>query len=146
MGEGCDIATDDGVHGLFELRVHTVMLSHSIKKGLCVLPVVVLLCSGAESNQISRLDGSKISKSEAAAFARATLAQEHVTGGEITILHSGHGVWSEAFGLRRRDPELPMKTETNTWAASFTKSVFATYVMRLVEKGEFSLDTPVARQ
>jgi CubicO group peptidase (beta-lactamase class C family) len=39
-----------------------------------------------------------------------------------------------------------MDRETTTWAASITKSVFATYVMQLVERGEFSLDEPVARQ
>jgi CubicO group peptidase (beta-lactamase class C family) len=54
-------------------------------------------------------------------------------------------VWSEAFGLRRRDPELPMDRETTTWAASITKSVFATYVMQLVERGEFQLDVPVVK-
>ncbi len=117
-----------------------------MKKSVGVLPVVVLLCSAASSNEIRRLDGSEISKAEATEFARTTLAQAHVTGAEIAILNHGRVVWSEAFGLRRRDPELPMKTDTNTWAASFTKSVFATYVMTLVERGEFSLDTPVARQ
>jgi CubicO group peptidase (beta-lactamase class C family) len=55
-------------------------------------------------------------------------------------------VWSAAYGLRRRDPELPMDRETTTWAASITKSVFATYVMQLVERGEFNLDEPVVRQ
>ena len=39
-----------------------------------------------------------------------------------------------------------MDNETNTWAASITKGVFATYVMQLVERGQFSLDTPVAQQ
>jgi CubicO group peptidase (beta-lactamase class C family) len=100
----------------------------------------------AKQDEIRRLDGSTISKAEASAFARATLAQAHVTGAEIAILDHGQLVWSEAFGLRRRDPDLPMTTDTNTWAASITKGVFATYVMQLVEKGEFSLDIPVAKQ
>ena len=39
-----------------------------------------------------------------------------------------------------------MDRETTLWAASITKGVFATYVMQLVERGEFSLDTPVAEQ
>ena len=45
--------------------------------------------------------------------------------------------------MRRLDPPLPMTRETTTWAASITKGVFATYVMQLVERGEFSLDTPI---
>ena len=48
--------------------------------------------------------------------------------------------------MRSLDPPLPMARTTTTWAASITKSVFATYVMQLVERGEFELDTPVAKQ
>jgi CubicO group peptidase (beta-lactamase class C family) len=39
-----------------------------------------------------------------------------------------------------------MDRETTTWAASITKSVFSTYVMQLVERGEFNLDTPITKQ
>jgi CubicO group peptidase (beta-lactamase class C family) len=69
-----------------------------------------------------------------------------VTGAEIAIIHHGRVVWVASYGLRRREPALPMDLETTTWAASITKSVFATYVMTLVERGEFNLDQPVARQ
>jgi CubicO group peptidase (beta-lactamase class C family) len=112
----------------------------------CLCVASLLLLSAAKRDTIRRLDGSTISKADASAFARATLAQARVTGAEIAILDRGHLVWSDAFGLRRRDPDLPMRPDTNTWAASITKGVFATYVMQLVEKGEFSLDTPVAQQ
>ncbi|HYP12451.1 MAG TPA: serine hydrolase domain-containing protein, partial [Bryobacteraceae bacterium] len=91
------------------------------------------------------LDGSTITVSEAKSFAEKTLMDAHVTGAQIAIVDRGRLVWSEAFGLRRRDPQLPMDRATTTWAASITKSVFATYVMQLVERGEFSLDTPVAK-
>jgi CubicO group peptidase (beta-lactamase class C family) len=107
--------------------------------------VCLPLCA-ARLDAIKRLDGTTISKTEAAAFAQATLTQAHVMGAEIAILDHGRLVWSQAFGLRRRDPDLPMKPNTNTWAASISKSVFATYVMKLVERGEFSLDIPVAKQ
>jgi CubicO group peptidase (beta-lactamase class C family) len=75
-----------------------------------------------------------------------TLQAAHVTGAQLAVLDRGRLVWSAAYGLRRRQPELPMDRETTTWAASITKSVFATYVLQLVERGEFSLDEPVARQ
>ena len=100
----------------------------------------------AEAGSIRRLDGTKITMAEAGAFARKTLAAQRVTGAQIAVLDRGRLVWSEAFGLRRRDPALPMQRDTNIWAASITKSVFATYVMQLVERREFSLDVPVAQQ
>lgn len=95
---------------------------------------------------IRRLDGSKITIQEADSFAKRTLEAAHVTGAQLAVLDGGQLVWSAAYGLRRRDSELPMDRETTTWAASITKSVFATDVMQLVERGEFNLDEPVAQQ
>ncbi len=112
------------------------------------LAVFALLGSGAllaAPPAIRRLDGTRISTKEAADFARKTLAAAHVTGAQIAIVDRGKLVWSAAYGLRRREPALPMNTETTTWAASITKSLFGTYVMQLVERGEFSLDTPIAK-
>ncbi len=115
-----------------------------MRKSLALIASVFLLTS-AKQDSIRRLDGSRLSTTEAAAFAKSTFANARVTGAQIAILDRGKLVWSAAFGLRRRDPDLPMQTDTNTWAASITKSVFATYVMQLVEKGEFNLDTPIAQ-
>lgn len=98
------------------------------------------------TDSILRLDGSKISIHDANAFAAATLEKAHVTGAEIAVINHGRLVWSAAYGLRRREPPLPMDRETTTWAASITKSVFTTYVMTLVERGEFNLDQSLASQ
>lgn len=118
------------------------------------VPLAAALLVGAFTHSIAappeqsirRLDGSTISTLDADAFAKKTLAEAHVTGAQIAVLDRGRLVWSAAYGLRRREPPLPMDRETTTWAASITKSVFSTYVMQLVERGEFNLDEPVARQ
>jgi len=111
---------------------------------LAALLVVVTFSGSAQT--IRRLDGSALTVAEASAFARKTLADKNVTGAELAVVNNGRIVWSEAFGLRHKNPDLPMTPDTNTWAASLTKSVFATYVMTLVERGEFNLDTPLAKQ
>ncbi|WP_263358911.1 serine hydrolase domain-containing protein [Acidicapsa ligni] len=98
---------------------------------------------------IRRLDGSTISGSDAESFAKKTLEAAHVTGAQIAVLNSGHLVWSAAFGQRRTaetGASLLMDTDTTLWAASITKSVFSTYVMQLVERGEFNLDLPISQQ
>jgi len=104
------------------------------------------LLLGAQPESIGRLDGTTITKEEAASFARETLAGLHVTGAQLAVLDRGKLVWCQAFGLRSRNPDQPMECDTNIWAASITKSVFATYAMQLVERGRFSLDIPVAKQ
>ncbi len=117
--------------------------------GVALLALALSPYSSQESPKpisIRRLDGTTITAEEAESFARKTLDAAHVTGAQIVIIDQGKVVWSAAFGLRRREPPLPMECTTTTWAASITKSVFATYVMQLVERGEFQLDVPVAKQ
>lgn len=121
------------------------------RKTFVVVSIVfcsLIPCSAAQpksARSIRRLDGTTLSFADAQAFAQKTLTEAHVTGAQIVVMDRGQVVWSDAFGLRRRDPELPMDRETTLWAASITKSVFATYVMQLVERGEFDLDVPVAK-
>ena len=115
-----------------------------------VVAFMAVTCAGAVEfsapGSIRRLDGSSITIADADAFARKTLESAKVTGAQIAVLDRGRLVWSAAYGLRRREPALPMDRETTTWAASITKGVFGTYVMSLVERGEFSLDVPIAKQ
>jgi CubicO group peptidase (beta-lactamase class C family) len=113
---------------------------------LVLLTLLPLAANAATVKSIRRLDGSRLTFDAASKLARETLAAQHVTGAELAIVDDGQLVWSEAFGMRSLDPPLPMERTTTTWAASITKGVFATYVMQLVERGEFDLDVPVARQ
>src|SRR5271167_64055 len=72
--------------------------------------------------EIVKLDGSKISTVDADAFAKKTLEDAHVTGAQIAVVVKGKLAWSAAYGLRRREPALPMERDTTMWAASITKS------------------------
>jgi CubicO group peptidase (beta-lactamase class C family) len=109
--------------------------------------IVTLFSFAAHGDEmLRRLDGTRISVEAASKLARETLAANHVTGAQIAVVDRGRLVWSESFGMRSLDPALPMERTTTTWAASITKSVFATYVMLLVERGEFDLDLPVKQQ
>jgi len=114
-------------------------------RNLCLLPILAASIA-ASSQKVHRLDNSILTFSEASAFAQHTLAENHVTGAQLAIINNGKLTWSYAYGVRHKDPDLPMTPDTNTWAASITKSVFATYVMSLVEHGEFNLDTPIVKQ
>lgn len=119
------------------------MRSHALL--LLITTLVAPAVSGAEPS-IRRLDGSRITLPAASRLAKETLAAHNVTGAQIAVLQQGKLVWSEAFGLRTLDPEQPMQRTTTTWAASITKSVFATYAMQLAERGELDLDLPIVKQ
>ena len=112
-----------------------------------ILPGVLLLAFSLHlpAQSIRRIDGTRIDAVKADTLARRLIAQEHVTGGQIAVLNDGRLVWSAAYGLRDVEHNLPMQTSTTTWAASITKSVFATYVMQLSLAGKLPLDTPIAQ-
>ncbi len=110
-----------------------------------LLPLIFALTAQlpAQQSHIRRLDGTHITTARAQDLARRTLAENHVTGAQIAVLNDGRLVWAQSFGIRTVDPKQPMQNTTTTWAASITKSVFATYVMQLSERGELPLDVPL---
>ncbi|HEX4155057.1 MAG TPA: serine hydrolase domain-containing protein [Acidobacteriaceae bacterium] len=108
---------------------------------LCVFSLTV----GASAQTLHRLDGTTLTAQQARSIADRELTADHVTGAQIALLHNGRMVWTYAYGLRDIQQHLPMTTDTYTWAASITKSVFATWVMKLVEEHRLNLDTPIAQ-
>ncbi|MFN0098543.1 MAG: serine hydrolase domain-containing protein [Gemmatimonadaceae bacterium] len=108
-----------------------------------------LACSGpALSAQpaavLRRLDGSMISHADADSIARALVSKYSVAGLQVAVVNDGRIAWSAAYGLRQKNPDLPMERESITWAASITKAAFGTWVVQLSEQGMIDLDQPVA--
>ncbi len=127
-------------------RISAMASSHHMKTAVALLTAFLLIPTAkAAPPTIKRLDGSRITTTQAEDLAGRTLTENHVTGAEIAVLNHGKLVWAHSFGLRNREQNLPMQNDTNTWAASITKGLFATYVMQLVEQNQLSLDTPVAQ-
>ena len=94
---------------------------------------------------IHRLDGSSLSAIEANRIADKELKENNVMGAQMAILNAGHVVWTHVYGLRNPEKNLPMTADTNIWAASITKGVFAAWVMHLVEQRRLDLDQPIAK-
>jgi CubicO group peptidase (beta-lactamase class C family) len=99
----------------------------------------------AFSQSIRRLDGSSLSATEANGIADKELKDNNVMGAQMAILNGGHVVWTHTYGLRDAEKHLPMTADTNIWAASITKGVFAAWVMHLVEQHRLDLDRPIAK-
>jgi CubicO group peptidase (beta-lactamase class C family) len=108
-----------------------------------ILFAAMLLSAASVSNAspvIHRLDGSILSPDKANAIADGELKANNVMGAELAILNRERIVWRHAYGLRDAKNGLAMTVDTNIWAASITKSVFATWVMQ----HGVDLDHPVA--
>ncbi len=106
--------------------------------------LALMLAATASAQRLHRLDGTTLPPEHARAIADAELTRDRVTGAQIALLHNGRTVWTYAYGLRDVEHHLPMTPDTYIWAASITKSVFATWVMTLVEQRRLDLDKPIA--
>lgn len=66
-----------------------------------------------------------------------------VPGLTFTLIRNGARQDTVALGVKRTDTNEPMTPDTTFEAASLTKSLFATLVLRLADEGVLSLDTPL---
>ncbi len=117
----------------------------SFTAGFLLVVCLAPLASSLRANVVHRLDGTTLSAGDAEAIASTELKSDHVAGAQIAILNDSRVVWTYAFGVRDAGKQLPMTADTNVWAASITKSVFATWVMRLTEQYRLDLDEPIAK-
>ena len=78
---------------------------------------------------------------------RWTLAEQmtahHVPGVSIAVIDSGRIVWARAFGVKEAGTADSVTPLTLFQAASISKPVAATAMLRLVEQGKLSLDENV---
>lgn len=61
----------------------------------------------------------------------------------IALVQEGETVWTKGYGYANLKEKIKMTTDTYCRVESISKSVTAWGVMKLVEKGKISLDTPV---
>ena len=74
------------------------------------------------------------------------LMQESKTPGlAIGIFQDGKEIYSEGFGARNLEENLPMTTDTLFGIGSISKSFTALAIMQLVEQGKIDLENPVSK-
>lgn len=108
--------------------------------------LLFLCCYGstfAQSQSITKLDNSRISFSALDKKIQDLMNAANVQGLAVTVFNNNEPVYKKAFGYKRIDTKAPLTTTTNIYGASFSKSVFAVLVMKLVEEGVLDLDKPL---
>jgi CubicO group peptidase (beta-lactamase class C family) len=75
----------------------------------------------------------------------AEMAAHHVPGVSIAVVDGGRIVWARGFGVKEAGTADSVTAETLFQAASISKPVAATGMLRLVEQGKLSLDENVNR-
>lgn len=96
-----------------------------------------------DRSKLKRLDGSTISAVEIETTVIRLMSAARVTGLSIAIINDSEVAYVKSFGFRNKAAKQPLTEHTVMYGASFTKAVFAYFVMQLVEQGTVDLDRPV---
>ena len=131
---------------VFPLAHRPIEQSPGIMKTFCPSPLSVLLLSatlGLLAPPLARAQNDQTMKMLEEDLP-GLLEQANIPGLSIAVIRNGELFWSGAFGVKSLETNEPVDTQTIFEAASLSKPVFAYAVLRLAERGEFDLDTPLA--
>lgn len=117
----------------------------------CASIMLLLLSLGACSTagpkpatpEIVRLDGTRIDPAVVTARIEELTRAANVQGVTVTVFNDAKVVYSRAFGSANLPAGQPLRTDTEIYGASLSKTVFAVLVMKLVEQGVLDLDKPL---
>ncbi len=114
-----------------------------LKKILLVSLALIQFSDVCLGQQIIKLDNKKIAIANLDTKIESLMRAADVNGLAIAIFNRNEPVYKKTFGYKNFETKEPIKTGTNFYGASLSKSVFAVMVMKLVEKGILDLDKPL---
>ncbi len=103
------------------------------------------LTAEAVPPEIQRLDGSSLQVSDLDAHVKTLVEKAKVAGLALAILNENRVVHIQTFGYKDLKTKEPLALDTIFYGASFSKVIFAYYVMHLVEAGKLDLDKPLVQ-
>ena len=101
----------------------------------------VIACYG--QNEIELLNGQTIQADELDAFLNEQMEDLNIPGLSIAVVNDAEIVYHRVLGVKNAQTEEPLDENTTFEAASMTKSVFAYFVMKMVDEGVLDLDQPL---
>ncbi len=100
-------------------------------------------CTTNKSQDIERIDGTKISKDSITQKINQLIDDANVHGMAIAIFNENQPVYQNVVGYKDFPKKLMLTDSTNIYGASLSKAVFSVLAMKLVEHKVIDLDTPL---
>jgi serine-type D-Ala-D-Ala carboxypeptidase/endopeptidase len=92
---------------------------------------------------ITRIDGTMTNGDSLTNKIQYLMAAAHVTGVAVSVFNNNQPVYAKAFGLADAKNKIPLTENSEVYAASFAKTVFAYIVMQFVQEKVINLDKPL---
>lgn len=106
-----------------------------MKKWIILLTLFFAVKSAHAQDQVAILEDS----------INALMREYSAIGVSVAVVRNDSIVYTRAFGYRNRDDSIPLHPDDLFRIASVSKTLVATAIMQLVEKGKLSLDDDVNR-
>ncbi len=95
------------------------------------------------SQNTQNLSAAKVERIES--LIKAWMAQHKAPAISVAIVIDNELRWSKGYGVLDLENSVPANADTAYRLASIAKSITATAVMQLVEKGKLDLDAPIQK-
>lgn len=105
--------------------------------------LILLLQLPLQAQTLSTIDGSIYTISQVDNTISRLQEAGEVHGLAVSLFTNDSLLFQKAYGFRNIRQNQPLKTTHNFYAASLSKPLFAYIVMKLVEKKQLDLDTPL---
>lgn len=114
-----------------------------MKLKLYLLLLLFNACIISSYGQIKAINGASIEPTDLDEFLKSHMETFQIPGLSIAVINDSKVVYSQNFGVINNESLERVNDKTLFEAASMSKSVFAYFVMQMVEKGLLDLDTPL---
>ncbi len=105
-------------------------------KRIQVLSIIFLICNTSYSQIQTGYDSIDV-------FIKKRMEQYHIPGIAACVVKGGKIEWSNAYGLANIANKIPFTTDAIMNVASISKTITATAIMKLWEKGKIKLDEDI---
>lgn len=110
---------------------------------MILLSLALYSCDVKPTINISRLDGSKITKDSLTVKIEQLMKDANVHGMAVSVFNENKIAYQKTLGYQEFEKKIIFNDSTSIYGASLSKAVFSVLVMKLVEEKVIDLDTPL---
>ncbi len=114
-------------------------------ESVLIILVVLLFASCQVSNQFKALELSKTTVASIDSICKLSVDKGHYPGLAIAVVEKGKKEWTKGYGYADIESKRPINPSDDLFRiGSISKTITASALARLVEKGSLSLDKPIS--
>ncbi len=113
-----------------------------MRQNILLLLFLVTQCT-ARAQSVTRINGTQVSADSLTRKIEQLMQSANVSGAAVSVFNNNQPVYAKTFGLADVQKKMPLTPQSEMYACSFAKAVFAYIAMQYVQEKLFDLDRPL---